>query len=343
VGELRQADRESDGLDAADIKLARDINAAQMRASVVSEVLRQDLDGNLVVTREEIERSTRRSDIHRDLEIGRQLGRFDSDGDGTITIAEAIAARRERRPTDRLDALLALDPSGDDKITARELRALAEKAFAGVDSDGDDKISEQEYRRIAPQVQIAQNARMAPICGLPEVPKDAGLILFGTYEADAISSAVIGGQDKETNLIDVTIEPGSVPLYLVLTSYEFMVWRMKGATGRVAKVVVSSLQNAGNGVSASGVMGLPATKVTIGEPNCPHYFSKSGNESAGAVATVKRTAELEPDGVFATYSAQGPAAVPPILDRPRRYCSLGSAVCTKEANGLKAISLSHWV
>lgn len=304
VGELRQADRKGDGLDATDIRLARDINGAQMRANVVSEVLRQDLDGNMEVTREEIEQATRRSDVRFSLEIERQLGRFDSNGDGKITIAEALAARRERRPSDRLEALLALDPSGDGRITARELRSLAEKTFTGVDSDNDDKISEDEYRRIASRVQAAQTARTAPVCGLPEVPRGAKVVVFGTYEADAISSAVIGSQDEETNLFDVLIEPGSEPLYLVLTSYESMVWRVKGATGRVAKVYVSSLQDAGNGLSASGVMGLPATKVTIGEPNCPRYFSKLGSESAGAAATVSRTVGREPDGIFATYSAQ---------------------------------------
>ena len=188
VSELRQADRDGDGLDAGDIKLARDIAAAQARASVVGEVLRQDLDGDLVVTREEIERAARRSRSRPDLD--RQFGRFDSNGDGRITIPEALAARRERHSSDRLNALLALAPDGNGRITARELRSLAEKTFAGVDNDGDDKISEEEYRRIAPQVQVAQSARMAPVCGLPEASVGARVVIFGTYEADAISSAV---------------------------------------------------------------------------------------------------------------------------------------------------------
>jgi Ca2+-binding EF-hand superfamily protein len=304
VSELRQADRDGNGLDAGDVKLARNIAAAQARASVAGELLRQDLDGDLVVTREEIEQAARRSDSRYRPDLDRQLGQFDRNGDGRITITEALAARRERRPSDRLDALLALAPNGNGRITARELRSLAEKTFAAVDDDGDDKISEEEYRRIAPQVQAAQSARMAPVCGLPEAPVGARVVLFGTYEANALSSAVIGGQDKETNLMDVTIEPGTEPLYIVLTSYESMVWRFNGAAGRVARVVVSSVQGADNGISASGVMGVPASKVTIGEPNCPRYFSKLGSESAGATATVRRSIDREPNSVFATYSAQ---------------------------------------
>ena len=304
VRELRQVDRDGDGLDAGDIKLARDMATAQARASVVGELLRQDLNGDLMVTRKEMERAAHRSGSPYHPDLDRQLGRFDSNGDGRITIPEALAVRRERRPSDRLDALLALAPDGNGRITARELRSLAEKTFAEIDDDGDGKISEEEYRRIEPQVKAARAARMAPVCGLPEAPLGARVVLFGTYEADAISSAVIGGQDKETNLMDVTIEPGAEPLYVVLTSYESMVWRFNGATRRGARVVVSSFQGADSGISASGVMGVPASKVAIGEPNCPGYFSKPGSDSAGATATVTQSISREPNNVFATYSAQ---------------------------------------
>lgn len=43
-------------------------------------------------------------------------------------------------------------------------------------------------------------------CQLPPVPKGAQLVAFGAYEGQAVSSAVIGNQDVETNLIDVTVE-----------------------------------------------------------------------------------------------------------------------------------------
>lgn len=303
VGELRQADRKGDGLDNDDIKLNRDLRDAQSRSSAVSEVLRQDLNGDLVTTRSEIERALMRKDPRVSQQVESQLNRFDTDGDGKITIAEAIATRRDSRPADRLDAFLALDPNRDGRLTSKELRLLAEQMFASADSDGDETISDEEYRSVAPKVQAAQAARMAPICSLPALPDGAMLLAFGAYEGDAISSAVIGGQDEETNLIDVRIEPGSQPLYLVLTSYESMVWRLTGATNRVSRAVVTSHGSEG-GVSPSGIVGLPSSKVTIGDAGCPRYFYKTGGESAAVAATLQRTLGRGPDAIFGSYSVQ---------------------------------------
>lgn len=303
VGELRQADREGDGLDSDDIKLSHDLSEAQSRASAASEVLRQDLDGDLVTTRSEVERATMRANRDPGRQGDGQFDRVDANRDGKITIAEAIAARRDRRPADRLDALLALDPNRDGKLMARELRLLAEQTFAGIDSNGDETISAEEFRPLAETIRAAQIARTAPVCSLPALPEGARLVAFGAYEGDAISSAVIGGPDEETNLIDVTIEPGSQPLYLVLTSYESMIWRLSGATNRVSRVVVTSHGSDG-GASHSGVMGLPAGKVSIGDPGCPRYFYKTGTESAAIAATLRRTLGRDPDAIFGSYSLQ---------------------------------------
>lgn len=304
TGELRRADRQDDGLDSADVKLVRDMAAAQMRADLASKLLQQDLDGDMVVTREEIERGSSQASDYLASEIDRQISQFDSNGDGKIALAEALATQRGKRRSDRLDGLLALDPNRDGKLTALELRSLAEQTFAGIDSNGDGRISDEEYRRIEPRVVMARSARGAPTCALPEVPDGAKLIVFGTYEADAISSTVIGKQDEETNLLDVTIEQGSEPLYLVLTSHQSMIWRVNGATGRVANVVASSFADAGGGISAAGVIGVPRSKVTIAEQNCPHFFSEIDREAASAFGTVRRTLSREPSSMFATYSAQ---------------------------------------
>lgn len=304
VGALRQADRESDGLDREDVKLSRDLGRAQSRASSVAETLRHDLDGNLEVTRSEIEQVMRRdNDAAFANQVDRFLKRFDANRDGKISIAEAAAADRSPNHRDQLDGMLALDSDGDGKLAPKELRGLAERAFAMVDTNGDEKISNDEYGVIAPRVQEAQAAKFAPVCSLPALPDNAKLIAFGAYEGDAISSAVIGGQDEETNIIDVAIEPGPQPLYLVLTSYESMVWRFSGATNRVARVVVTSLGTEA-GISASGVVGVPARHITIGDPGCPRYFYKAGPESTAIAATLQRTLGRAPDGVFGSYSVQ---------------------------------------
>jgi Ca2+-binding EF-hand superfamily protein len=332
VGTLRSADRAGDGLDRDDVTLAREQQWAQMRASAVSEVLRQDLNGDFKVTRDEMLRAARGEEPYRTRQIETQLDRYDSNGDGIITLPEAAAAAGATTGSygqDRaLDALLALDPNKDGKITAEELRHIAERAFESVDRDGDGKISQAEYMPIGERVREARQVRSMPTCALPPVPAGAKLIVYGGYEGAAISSVAIGGLDQETNLIDVTIEPGTTPLYLILTSYESMLWRLTGATDRVTRVVVSSshtgratmpagadgmkdrrtaidtmsLSMAG-APSASGVSGVPADKVTIASSNCPRPFYNSGGDKL-AMVPVQHALGRDPDAIFTSYSVR---------------------------------------
>lgn len=149
-------------------------------------------------------------------------------------------------------------------------------------------------------------------CRLPLVPADARLVFYGGYEGDALSSASVGGPDQETNVIDVTIEPGIQPVYLVLSSYESMVWRLRGAAQRVASVAVSATKDDNRGHSASGVTGVPADKVSIMPPGCPNYGAAEGlsKRTAGEERTRSRGqsaitafAGRMPDTVLSSYSA----------------------------------------
>lgn len=336
VGQLRTADRDEDGLDADDVARLRDIQRAQARAGAVAELLRQDLNGDLKVTRDEMVRAANtRDDTYRQRQIETMFGRYDANGDGTITIAEVadVAPVETAYGSNRnLGELLALDPNKDGKLTAAELRQVATRAFNAVDRDGDGKLSQSEFAAIADRVREAREIRMAPVCALPPVPAGARLVAFGSYEADAMSSVSVGGPEQETNLMDVVIEPGREPVYLVLTSYESMVWRLTGATDRVARVVVSSFHTAFNAPrgkpaapsdttarlnfraaiavpapdslpSASGVTGVAADRVTIATASCPRYFSNAGADRQ-AMAGVRKALGRAPDAVFATYSAQ---------------------------------------
>jgi len=327
---LRSADRAGDGLDATDVALARDLRRASTRGSRIGQMLARDLNGDLKVTRDELVRSAPTVAPYRDRQVENELSEYDGDRDGVITVAEMAAAAEESdRSDDRLEELLALDPNRDGKLTARELRERAEQAFAQIDTDGDGKLSQAEYAAIMPRIREISVARSMPKCTLPAVPAGAKLLVFGAYEGQAISSVAIGGADQETNLIDVDIEPGSEPLYLVLTSYESMAWRLNGATSRVARVVVSSYHapEAADGfpgkpaagaprgmvvippprarreISASGVIGIPSDRVTIAGTRCPGYMSEPGQVGAsGMLAALRTSLGRAPDGVFGKYA-----------------------------------------
>lgn len=308
VGFLRSLDRDGDGLDRADLALSRDMKRAQARAHAIGEVLAHDLNGDFKVTRAEMIREANGEEPYRSQQVDKEMQRLDADGDGVVTLAEAADSTVEPRNYIDADALLALDPNGDGRLTSEELRRAAERAFASVDRDGDGKISAEEYAVIAERVREIQRAESAPVCRMPPLPAGAKLLVYGGYEGDAVSSVSIGGSDQETNVIDVRIEPGSEPLYLVLTSYESMVWRVSGATARVAHVVVSSQaarESPRDGASASGVAGLPAGKVTIAGPQCPRsFYQPGGEEEKNLVATLRRSLGRGPDGVFGNYSAR---------------------------------------
>lgn len=327
LGELRNADRTNDGLDRQDIQLVRLQQAAQARASGFFGVMQYDLDGNLMVTRDEIHQAASGDRTQRDQQAQTILQRFDRNSDGIVSLAEISATVEPSDKAVKLEALLAIDPNRDAILTAGELRELAEKSFQIVDADKDGRVSANEYQRIAAKVQEARVVETALRCDLPPVPAGSQLIVFGAYESDAISSVVLGGQEQETNLMDVVIEEGAPALYLVLTSHESMIWRLSGNTDRVTQVVVASQHAAAaetvvppirrstgsiaprprpnHGVSASGVIGVPRPKVTIAELGCPRAFHDSRDMQARmSLAPIRRALGKMPDSVFGAYSAR---------------------------------------
>jgi Ca2+-binding EF-hand superfamily protein len=325
LGALRRSDKSGDGLDLEDVLASKAMAKAQARSSAVREVLSYDIDGDREITRAEIAHAARGDEASVARSIDMILDRFDSDGNGAITIAEA-SENADLRGRDFPDeALLAMDTNGDGKLTVPELQNIAQRTFNRIDSDRNGQISDAEYKLVAPRVRDAQSVRRAHYCDLPSLPTGAAVTAFGSYESDSVSSIAIGSNNNVTNIMDVVIEPGPQPLYVILTSYESMIWRFSGATSRVVHVVASSSQTsrpaqrpkaAGhasartvvepvrhNRPSASGVLGIAPGKVTIAPSRCPANFYEM-RSSESALLSVRRALRQEPDAVFASYSAQ---------------------------------------
>lgn len=305
VGSLRSLDRSGDGLDQDDVNLAGERELARRRADLIGQVLKSDLNGDFRVTREEIQRATSGDETMQGRQAGSLLKQYDSNSDGVITLQEIVhvAAGQSDVLEDRGKALLALDPDHDGRLTAVELRTIAERYFASVDVDGDGKISAEEFAPVGKQRQAAALGRLQPGCSLPSAPAGAQIVAFGVREEDAISSAVIGGQDQETGLIDVKIEPGIAPLYVVLNSYGSMVWRLSGDSKRVVQLVVGSMEANASRQSLAGAIGLPRERVSILPSGCLGVLDGRGYENAGASPLIRKAVGRSPDAIFGTPRA----------------------------------------
>jgi hypothetical protein len=215
---------------------------------------------------------------------------------------------------------------------AHGIAAAAVAIFAGVPA----MAVEAPPRALSPRMVTAEasgnrihrpNLHPTPECPLPSAAPDEQLIALGTYDGEAVSSSWVGSPDWVTYVNDIVIEPGKRPLYLLLTSYDPVIWRFTGATKRVKRVVVTSYKKARRTegatgepaptyqygeptpaqawriISASGVIGLPAEKVVIAPTHCPKHFSSTGAAEA-AFASAREALGRPLDEVFARYSAQ---------------------------------------
>ncbi len=145
INEISRADRDADGLDKEDVDFAIAAREAQLRTDAISTVLTYDYDGDLRVSRAELDHAPVGRPFSSRNDPIRLLGMNDVDGDDVITLAEVAATAIKsdgKEPT--LRALLALDPDRDGKLQTGEMRRLAQAAFERVDRDGNGVLSPTE-------------------------------------------------------------------------------------------------------------------------------------------------------------------------------------------------------
>jgi hypothetical protein len=129
------------------------------------------------------------------------------------------------------------------------------------------------YRGYADSMRFRSRDR----CTMPPTTPDTQVVAFGVYESQAMSSVSVGGMDHETGIIDVEIEPGDRPLYLILSSYDPMIWRFSGATQRVSRVALSTTARTSAGTPMAGAMGLDKDRLgAVQGKGCFGSFSTAG-------------------------------------------------------------------
>jgi len=334
---VRNLDANGDGrLDAADVAMHDAVLAAAMRAAAASQIMNADLDGDGFVTEAEINaklgydrRSLEgRAREHVETRRAAELRRFsaaDADKDGRVSWAEASAAvpdSRARRSPGALHIQELLSSVGRDAgaLTADEVASLAEALVRSADSDGNGTISQEEFaafqrqgaehrRRTAAAQEARRVAEARPTCDLPKPSDAAEVVVLSAYESGALSTATIGFQDVETGAGTIHVEPGRAPLYLVVTTFRPVIWRVTGAVERVERVVLAATITGPNrseprAVPLAGAVGLPAGKVTfVTRPNCLRHFSEvPSGQAAMTIAAVRRETGKEPVVVASRYT-----------------------------------------
>lgn len=311
--ELRQIDKNVDGLTAAEIEDTVMLSEAQARANALQRIYRQDLNNDGRVTRAEVEHVTQNNDYgNRILENPQyqkarerqvdELMKADTNGDGSIDFNEARSFKNKYEgnnyTADRARELLSLDPNKDGRLTAQELETMARNAFALVDIDGNSVISYDEH---VPFNKVAQPIRAAEAnTGSCEIPKPAPgqyMLVVGSYEGEAISTTSVVGQDEVTTVSQVEIEPGTEPLYLLLASSQPRIWQITGATSRVARVVLAARKGI-------GLTGIAREKVTFApENNCLMLSSKADEITKAVVkGAITRSIGRGPDAIIGEYA-----------------------------------------
>ncbi len=273
-----------------------------------------------------------------------QLTEKDTNGDGKITYVEAAKldeAMLDRRfsgqesDAGRVKNALTLDGAKNGQLEQAAWLAAGEALFRKIDVSKDGKLGQQELvdfwqnpsapdavaqqkaiddilaraRQIESKPQRTAQPGIEAGCAMPAPSQKSRVLMLGAYETPGLSSTTLGSDDAVIHAGKVVIEPGTQPLYIVMSSYSSSIWQFSGAVQRIERVVVSSSETARNdgrsvGIPLVGVTGVPKAKVS--------FFAKAGClsdfyeiPSASSVRAANKVREMlgrDPDGVFGKYS-----------------------------------------
>lgn len=333
------------GVTADSARIRNERLLAQRRAAVIQQRLVLDLDNDGIVSRDEmiasfntrtgnplqsngimIEPTPEQRKAVLDRLVADAL-KDDTDGNGQLDFAEMRAAAQQQITRqmggpmqDPTLVPMSLDSDRDGTVTRTEYTAAARAVFEEIDTTRDDRIDAAELQaasaRIAEaerarsqalqaQRQAAEQAKKLEACNIPTLSAGAKLVVFGAYEGRALSTVSLGGDDVEVTVGDIVIEDGDETLDLVLLSYDAQIWRLRGAVGRIGRVVASSYQRAGpnDPTPRVGVVGIPREKLAVPRrSDCLPYFSGTAiAERSRSIAAVTALAKRPPDAVFGTY------------------------------------------
>lgn len=287
------------GLSRSGIVTQEIVNAAVLfdrsraRASYMGRVFSYDLDGNFEISDEEIAMTTPFITERKSAWIKEQLQMGDTNADMRLSPKEIVGLFDRSRGIQfrrkfNLQDLMEFDENADGQVTADEILSIIASAAAR-------KVAENPSRS-RPSTRRAFD--VAPACTLPSPSEDAEVLYITSRGGWFVSPVAMDGQDRETSLTKLVIQPGNAPLYVVATAFDSIVWQFTGATERIEKVVVADLKGV-------GVVGVDGDKVLITKgTHClpKHATQENGSDLANALAELS---VLLGKQVVHTYVASG--------------------------------------
>lgn len=309
---VRQFDGNADGLDRLDTDRQRQVQAAMQRAQMATTFLPYDLDADMAVSREEIDivASTGSQGLppSRNMQVMEQIMARDNDQDGAVTWAEfvlPISDQASLSPAGSLlDAVGSINPAWSDRFTIEDAGYLTDTIFAALDSNGNSVLDHAEFQTAMRAAQQPRPTATTPprpsamvpshpsssgdVCALPAVPSGAQAVMIGAYEGRRYASVHFGNVAEDTGYVEVTVEEGEQPLYVVLSEFSPIVFDFKGDVDRITNVVVS-------GHALGGVVGVDEDKVSfIQARECiPMAYDFRSVDGVKAQGTVQRLLDQE--------------------------------------------------
>lgn len=258
------------GITAADRELAASVEISAALARAAQSWAANDLDGDGVVTRDEliivgrtrVKVSSARlrqngtitlTDEQRTelaLEYVANFLRRDRDGDNAVTYAEATASVDQEKILTRFRAeggalKPVWDADGNGTITEFELRRAADRLLDLFDTNGDNVVNTDEVKKskkalLAARYLINDPTRGKRIrCTLPEVPKLAEVVVIQGEAGTAVTNLKFGvPNDPVVRMIEVVVPQGETEIFLIASMRSASVLRIMGpGAGRLKTVV----------------------------------------------------------------------------------------------------------
>lgn len=174
-----------------------------------------------------------------------------------LYVTEDVFNKETSQVIAQYESYLALSKDGN-STTLEQVSDAAVKAFNTLDYKRDGSISGKEFSRYLRAHRPKKTECNAPLFGDKSIPIYA-VVVGGS---NAITSLQFNGSFSElAGHVDVKIEKQDQPINLVLSSFQHMVWSIKGDVSSLNHVLVFGA--VGNDEVLAGVAGIPYEKVSF--------------------------------------------------------------------------------